>query len=235
MRYRRNTMQCNGPCPSQLLSCQHGSMCIVVGLAMLQLVSSGACVNGAGSLHVATRPTNHSNKVTGNSTTTACHKAYALLISGSVVGSITLQKAVVCINSCDNPITILLLHLMQGLERYVRKKKMDPLDTYVPLVLEARERLAGLGSVMGKPVVVKTPACVSSLVIFPAVPHLLPVLQHQIRCRDPSNSSLAAIYVAAKQKYLPAQERVYRSCCHTCWPRGLLLLLLLYLCSHIPY
>lgn len=40
--------------------------------------------------------------------------------------------------------------LLQGLDRYVKKKKLDALDTYVPLVLEARDRLAGLGSVMGE-------------------------------------------------------------------------------------
>eukprot|EP00879_Flechtneria_rotunda_P023657 GHRR01025032.1.p1 GENE.GHRR01025032.1~~GHRR01025032.1.p1 ORF type:complete len:219 (+),score=98.76 GHRR01025032.1:374-1030(+) len=37
-----------------------------------------------------------------------------------------------------------------GLERYVKKKKLDPLDTYVPLVLEAKDRLAELQSVMAE-------------------------------------------------------------------------------------
>ncbi len=37
----------------------------------------------------------------------------------------------------------------QGLDRYVKKKQLDPLDTYVPLVLEARDVLAGLDGVMG--------------------------------------------------------------------------------------
>jgi hypothetical protein len=41
------------------------------------------------------------------------------------------------------------LQHLQGIERYVKKKKLDPLDTYVPLVLEARERLASLDTVMG--------------------------------------------------------------------------------------
>ncbi|KAF6254920.1 hypothetical protein COO60DRAFT_272556 [Scenedesmus sp. NREL 46B-D3] len=35
----------------------------------------------------------------------------------------------------------------QGIDRYVKRKKLDPLDTYVPLVLEARERLATLDTV----------------------------------------------------------------------------------------
>eukprot|EP00775_Hariotina_reticulata_P007643 gene7643-7845_t len=35
-----------------------------------------------------------------------------------------------------------------GMERYVKKKKLDALDTYVPLVLEARDRLASLDTVM---------------------------------------------------------------------------------------
>lgn len=39
----------------------------------------------------------------------------------------------------------------QGLDRYVKKKKLDPLDTYVPLVLEARDVLAELDTVMGEP------------------------------------------------------------------------------------
>jgi hypothetical protein len=39
--------------------------------------------------------------------------------------------------------------LYQGLDRYVKKKQLDPLDTYVPLVLEARGVLAGLDGVMG--------------------------------------------------------------------------------------
>jgi hypothetical protein len=30
----------------------------------------------------------------------------------------------------------------RGLDAYIRKKQLDPLDTYVPLVLEAREQLA---------------------------------------------------------------------------------------------
>lgn len=38
----------------------------------------------------------------------------------------------------------------QGLDRYVKKKKLDPLDTYVPLVLEARDVLAELDDVMGE-------------------------------------------------------------------------------------
>jgi hypothetical protein len=38
----------------------------------------------------------------------------------------------------------------QGLDRYVKKKKLDPLDTYVPLVLEAREVLGELDAVMGE-------------------------------------------------------------------------------------
>lgn len=37
-----------------------------------------------------------------------------------------------------------------GLDRYVKKKKLDPLDTYVPLVLEARDVLAELDGVMDK-------------------------------------------------------------------------------------
>jgi hypothetical protein len=36
------------------------------------------------------------------------------------------------------------------MERYVKKKSLDPLDTYVPLVLEAQERLAGLGPTIGE-------------------------------------------------------------------------------------
>jgi hypothetical protein len=32
----------------------------------------------------------------------------------------------------------------------VKKKKLDPLDTYVPLVLEARDVLAELDSIMGE-------------------------------------------------------------------------------------
>lgn len=39
---------------------------------------------------------------------------------------------------------------LQGLDRYVKKKKLDPLDTYVPLVLEARDVLAELDGVMGE-------------------------------------------------------------------------------------
>lgn len=38
----------------------------------------------------------------------------------------------------------------QGLDRYVKKKQLDPLDTYVPLVLEARDVLAGLDGIMGE-------------------------------------------------------------------------------------
>lgn len=38
----------------------------------------------------------------------------------------------------------------QGLDRYVKKKKLDPLDTYVPLVLEARDVLAELDGIMGE-------------------------------------------------------------------------------------
>eukprot|EP00882_Tetradesmus_deserticola_P001731 GHRQ01001860.1.p1 GENE.GHRQ01001860.1~~GHRQ01001860.1.p1 ORF type:complete len:265 (+),score=80.30 GHRQ01001860.1:175-969(+) len=34
-----------------------------------------------------------------------------------------------------------------GIDRYVKRKKLDPLETYVPLVLEARERLATLDTV----------------------------------------------------------------------------------------
>lgn len=33
--------------------------------------------------------------------------------------------------------------------RYIKKKKLDPLETYVPLVLEAREQLASLQTIMG--------------------------------------------------------------------------------------
>lgn len=39
---------------------------------------------------------------------------------------------------------------LQGLDRYVKKKKLDPLDTYVPLVLEAREVLGELDAVVGE-------------------------------------------------------------------------------------
>ena len=39
---------------------------------------------------------------------------------------------------------------VQGLDRYVKKKKLDPLVTYVPLVLEAREVLDELEQVMGE-------------------------------------------------------------------------------------
>ncbi|WIA40892.1 hypothetical protein OEZ86_004554 [Tetradesmus obliquus] len=34
-----------------------------------------------------------------------------------------------------------------GMDRYVKRKKLDPLETYVPLVLEARDRLATLDTV----------------------------------------------------------------------------------------
>jgi hypothetical protein len=40
--------------------------------------------------------------------------------------------------------------VMQGIDRYVKRKKLDPLETYVPLVLEARERLATLDTVFGE-------------------------------------------------------------------------------------
>lgn len=41
-------------------------------------------------------------------------------------------------------------HTSQGLDRYVKKKKLDALDTYVPLVLEARGVLDELDQVMGE-------------------------------------------------------------------------------------
>eukprot|EP00955_Chlamydomonas_euryale_P094451 364860-Chlamydomonas_euryale.AAC.2 len=34
--------------------------------------------------------------------------------------------------------------------RYVKKKKLDPLDTYVPLALEARQQLLTAGATMGE-------------------------------------------------------------------------------------
>jgi hypothetical protein len=43
-----------------------------------------------------------------------------------------------------------MFNSLQGLDRYVKKKKLDPLDTYVPLVLEARDVLAELDGVMGE-------------------------------------------------------------------------------------
>ncbi len=38
-----------------------------------------------------------------------------------------------------------------GLDRYIRRKKLDPLDTYVPLLLQAREELDGIAGTMGEP------------------------------------------------------------------------------------
>ena len=36
-----------------------------------------------------------------------------------------------------------------GLGRYIKKKSMDPLETYVPAVLQARAQLLQAGAVMG--------------------------------------------------------------------------------------
>lgn len=37
----------------------------------------------------------------------------------------------------------------QGLGRYIKRKSMDPLETYVPAVLQARAQLLQAGAVMG--------------------------------------------------------------------------------------
>lgn len=37
----------------------------------------------------------------------------------------------------------------QGMNRYIRKRKLDPLDTYVPSVLRAKSQLIEVGNVMG--------------------------------------------------------------------------------------
>lgn len=38
--------------------------------------------------------------------------------------------------------------VVRGLDKYVKKKQLDPLDTYVPLLLEARDQLIRTGRVM---------------------------------------------------------------------------------------
>jgi hypothetical protein len=37
----------------------------------------------------------------------------------------------------------------RGLNRYIKKKSLDPLDTYVPPVLQARQQLQKSGDIMG--------------------------------------------------------------------------------------
>ena len=37
-----------------------------------------------------------------------------------------------------------------GIGRYIKKKSMDPLETYVPAVLQARSQLLAAGDVMGE-------------------------------------------------------------------------------------
>ena len=37
----------------------------------------------------------------------------------------------------------------RGLNRYIKKKSLDPLDTYVPPVLQARQQLQKSGEIMG--------------------------------------------------------------------------------------
>ena len=37
-----------------------------------------------------------------------------------------------------------------GIGRYIKKKSLDPLETYVPAVLQARSQLLAAGTVMGK-------------------------------------------------------------------------------------
>jgi hypothetical protein len=38
-----------------------------------------------------------------------------------------------------------------GIGRYIKKKQLDPLETYVPLVLEAQEQLLALRGTVGEP------------------------------------------------------------------------------------
>lgn len=41
--------------------------------------------------------------------------------------------------------------VQRGYARYIKKKKLDPLETYVPSVLQARLQLETAGRVMSKP------------------------------------------------------------------------------------
>ena len=40
--------------------------------------------------------------------------------------------------------------VVRGLAKYIKKKQLDPLVTYVPLLLEARDQLIRTGRVMGE-------------------------------------------------------------------------------------
>ena len=54
-----------------------------------------------------------------------------------------------CLSTEDAVAPFVLQSSRRGMDRYIKKKGLDPLDTYVPPVLQARQQLAKAGEIMG--------------------------------------------------------------------------------------